>query len=171
MKHKALALLLIVMIPVTFSGCAKKAQQTSAVIRESSVKAAVTVAKPQDAVDAIYASLGSYKAKPVTSADLSEIFEIESGAVKQYYGMLSESNEGLADVLILLPDGAKHDTIQLALSKYKEKRMAEFENYDILDAYAISQNAVIYPQGGYIIMLMLSDNDTARGIIDEYIPL
>lgn len=170
MKRKA-ALLLLIFVTV-FVGCGKKAQPTSAQISSSSViSEAVTVAKPQDAVDAIYASLKSYEADPLRYSDLKDYFGINPSHVSGYFGKISDQNEGLADVVILLPKEQERENVSLALSKYKEKRMTSFENYDILDAYAISQNAVIYEQGGYIIMLMLSDNEAARKIIDEYIPL
>lgn len=169
MRRKAISLFLIFIL--IFSGCDSKTQPASAPVAIPAVKEALTVAKPQDAVDAIYASLKSYKAEPVQYADLSEQLGIKPSSVSEYYGKISDPNEGLADVAILLPKDQERENVSLALSKYKEKRMAEFENYDILDAYAISQNAVIYEQGGYIIMLMLAENDAVRKIIDEYIPL
>lgn len=170
MKHKALLFLAIFML--IFSGCAGGAQ-TAEAVGSTATKAAVTVAKPQEAVTAIYASLTSYKAEAISYVDLSETLGVEPSSVSEYYGMISEASEGLADVVILLPKEGERENVNLALSRYKEKRMAAFENFDILDAYAISQGAVIYEQGGYIIMLMLSlsDNDAARKIIDEYIPL
>lgn len=169
MKRKCLLLFLIIMIILT--GCATKTQSTAVETNGTAVKAAVKVAKPQDAVDAIYASLSAYKAVSLRYFDLEESLEIDAAGVTEYYGKISDQNEGLADVIILLPKEQERESIRLALGKYKEKRMASFENYDILDAYSISQNAVIYEQGGYLILLMLLDNDAARQIIDEYIPL
>ena len=52
----------------------------------------------------------------------------------------------------------------------KLNRAKEFENYDVYDAHQIAQDAVIYEQGGYLIMLMLADTDAARDVIDQYIP-
>lgn len=169
MKRNVILLFLIFML--IFAGCDSKAQATSVTVTSSSVKEAVTVAKPQEAVDAVYAALKSYKAEPIRYIDLDEQLELKASSVSGYYGKISDPSEGLADVAILLPKEQERENVSLALSKYKEKRMTEFENYDILDAYAIAQNAVIYEQGGYVIMLMLSENDAARKIIDEYIPL
>lgn len=169
MKREAISLFLIIIL--VFTGCGRRTQPTSATVGGSQVKEAVTVAKPQDAVVAIYESLSSYKAETLRFIDLRETIGINASSVSEYFGKISDPNEGLADVLILLPKDQERENVSLALSKYKEKRMASFENYDILDAYSISQNAVIYEQGGYIIMLMLLDNDAARKIIDEYIPL
>lgn len=57
-----------------------------------------------------------------------------------------------------------------ALEQVKLNRAKEFENYDVYDAHQIAQDAVIYEQGGYLIMLMLADTDAARDVIDQYIP-
>lgn len=169
MKRNTILLFLIFML--IFTGCGNRVQPTAAPVSSPAVKEAVTVAKPQEAVDAIYASLESYEAEPIRYIDLEEQLGIKPSSVSGYYGKISDPNEGLADVAILLPKDQERESVSLALSKYKEKRMKEFENYDILDAYAIAQNAVIYEQGGYIIMLMLSENDAVRKIIDGYIPL
>lgn len=160
-----------VFMSVLLSGCGGKAEATVAVLDETNRKKAVTVAEPQTAVNEIYESLKDYKADPLTSWRLKEFLGIAEANLKEYYGNISEPEEGLADVIIIRPKEAHREDVQLALSKYKEQRMSQFENYDILDAYSIAQNAVIYDQGDYIILLMLADNEAARTIIDEYIPL
>lgn len=153
------------------SGCGRQNEATAAVLNEDNRKKAVTVADPQTAVEEIYASLKDYEADKLTSWRLKEALGIADADLKEYYGKISKPEEGLADVMIIRPKEDLREDVQLALSKYKEKRMSEFEDYDILDAYSIAQNAVIYDQGDYIILLMLADNDAARDIIDEYIPL
>lgn len=168
-KNKAfiLSLALILMI---FPGCAKREAVVAVALDEASIKEAVVVAQPQKAVDKIYESLTA-KAESIVAARIKDRLGIERAHVVECYGKISDPNEGLADVAIILPEELKREDVRLALSKYKESRMAEFENYDILDAYSIAQNAVIYDQGEYVIMLMLADNDSARKIIDENIPL
>ena len=56
------------------------------------------------------------------------------------------------------------------MKKRQEERIREFTDYDIYNSTEISENALIFNQGGYIIMLMLEDNQAARTIIEEYIP-
>lgn len=46
----------------------------------------------------------------------------------------------------------------------------EFVNYDVYNSSAIAENAVIFERGGYVVMLMLEDNDSARRIVERYIP-
>ena len=52
----------------------------------------------------------------------------------------------------------------------KDDRIREFVNYDVYNSSAIAENAVIFERGGYVVMLMLEDNDSARRIIERYIP-
>lgn len=173
-KYKWLVLMAVVMtVLLGVAGCGNKTESAVAVLDETNRKIAVTVADPQTAVSKIYESFEEYDAENLTSWRLDEFLGIKEADLKEYYGKISEPEEGLADVIIIRPKEAKREDVQLALSKYKERRMAEFENYDILDAYSIAQNAVIYDQGDYIILLMLADTDidSARAIIDEYIPL
>lgn len=151
-------------------GCSRQEDAVPAA-GDANVKQAVVIASPQEAVDEIYDSLKAYEATALNSLRLQEDLELSASDLSEYYGKISNANEGLADVIIALPKEDKRESIRLSLSKYKEKRIAEFENYDILDAYTISQDAVIYDQGAYIIMLMLADNEAAREIIDAYIPL
>lgn len=144
---------------------------TASLAEEASIREAIVVADPQGAVNAIYDSLPEYEADPLSNWRLSKNLNISETDVVEFYGRISSENGGLADVIMILPEDGKRESVSLALSKYKENRIAEFENYDILDAYSIAQNAVIYEQGDYVILLMLADNDAARAIIDEYIPL
>lgn len=168
-KYRAavvLALLLLVL-----SGCRGESRAAAVMLDETSAREAVVVANPQSAVEEIYKSLKEYDASPIREWRLEEQLGIEESHITECYGRISNANSGLADVVIILPGESYREEVQLALSKYKEQRMAEFENYDILDAYSIAQSAVIYDQGNYVIMLMLADNDAARKIIDEYLPL
>jgi len=162
--------MVVLILFLAASGCGQN-ETVPAEPGETSVRETVAAPEPQKAVDAIYASLNEYKANPVTAWQIEELLGIGESDIDDFYGKISDPTGGLVDVLILLPKSEKREDVRLSLSKYRERRMAEFENYDILDAYPISQNAVIYDQGDYIIMLMLADNDAARRMIDEYIPL
>lgn len=168
-KNKAFVTAIVFMLIV--SGCANKQAAAAVALGETSIREAVVVAQPQKAVDEIYKSLEDYEAVPISEGRIKDQLGIEKTHIIECYGMTSDPNEGLADVAIILPKDSRREAVQLALSKYKESRMSAFENYDILDSYLIAQNAVIYDQGDYVIMLMLSDNESAREIIDEYIPL
>ena len=57
-----------------------------------------------------------------------------------------------------------------ALRERRDDRIREFENYDVYNSSAIAQGALIFERGGYVVMLMLEDNNSARAIIEKYIP-
>jgi hypothetical protein len=133
-------------------------------------RAAVETADPQTAVDAIYGSLEAYQAEPISEFRTEEQLGLAPEHVAGCYGKISDANDGLADIVIILPEEGHSEDVHIAMSKYKEKRMAEFEDYDILDAYSISQNAAIYDQGDYVVMLMLADVEAARELVDYYMP-
>ena len=44
------------------------------------------------------------------------------------------------------------------------------DRYDVYNSASIAENALIFERGGYVVMLMLEDNDSARSIIEKYIP-
>ena len=81
---------------------------------------------------------------------------------------------GIADVFILQPP-SDSDAQDLAILREQLEQVRlnisrEVENYDIYNAYQIVQEAPVFEQGGYLIMLMVEDTDAARQIIDQYIP-
>jgi hypothetical protein len=168
MMNKAIKTILFVLALGLLAGCARR-YEAAPVLAQSS-KASVEVADPQTAVDAIFGSLPDYQAEPLSDFRTEEQLGLAPEHIEACYGKISDANDGLADVVIILPAEGHIEDVHIAMSKYKEKRMAEFEDYDILDAYSISQNAVIYDQGEYVVMLMLADVDAARELVDYYMP-
>ena len=81
---------------------------------------------------------------------------------------------GIADVFILKPlPGAGEQELAILREQLEQVKLnlsREVENYDIYNAYQIVQEAPIFEQGGYLIMLMVEDTDAARRAIDQYIP-
>ncbi len=167
--RKYIIFILASIIATSLFGCGSS-RGSQAVMTGAQASNTVEVADPQTAVYEIYDSLGAYSAEDITEESLEDL-GIDESHVVECYGKISNPNDGLADVAIILPVEEYREEVHLALSKYKEKRMDEFENYDILDAYSISQSAVIYDQGEYVIMLMLADVEDARDIVDQFIPL
>ncbi len=166
--RKYIIFILASIIATSLFGCGSS-RESQAVMADAQASNAVEVADPQTAVYEIYDSLGAYSAEDITE-DSREDLGLDDAHVVECYGKISDPNDGLADVAIILPVEEHREDVYLSLSKYKEKRMDEFENYDILDAYSISQSAVIYDQGEYVVMLMLADVEAAREIVDTYMP-
>ena len=97
--------------------------------------------------------------------------------VEKAYVRYVETDFGADDVYIILPkDGedengnSHHENVLAALRERKDDRIREFVNYDVYNSSAIAENAVIFERGGYVVMLMLEDNDSARRIVERYIP-
>lgn len=152
-----------------FAGCGGNAEQ--ALAGAASMRETIVVADPASAVADIYDSLEDYEAQPLTDWRLEEKLGIPLQDTEEYYGKISSPNSGLCDVAIIRPKPEARESARLALGKYIERRIAQFKDYDILNAYSIAQGAVVYDQGDYLIMLMLADNDSARAIIDTHMPL
>ncbi|MFQ9847496.1 MAG: DUF4358 domain-containing protein [[Clostridium] leptum] len=93
------------------------------------------------------------------------------------YVRYAETDFGADDVYIVLPkegedeNGNSHrENIIAQLRERKDARVREFANYDVYNSASIAENAVIFERGGYVVMLMLEDNEAARSIVERYIP-
>lgn len=173
-----LRLLCLAMIPLlaalALTGCGERAGAAdSSREEEVSVRAAITEADPQAAVDKVYETLPDARKTALTTVSFRELFPGLEGVIDEYYGCTSSPNGGLSDVIILRPaeGSGNRDKARDALRGYQDSRILEFENYDILRSFEIAKEAVVFDQGDYVVLLMLADNDAAREIIDQYIPL
>ena len=164
--------LLILAAALFLSACtpSKPKAETMTAMAEVSIRPAIEEPNPQAAVEAIYAALPDSRTTELDESQLTQTLHIDMNDVSEYYGRLSDPVGVLSDVVILHAQSGRRETLLEALNDYKVQRMREFENYDILDAYAIAQNAVIYDQGDYLILLMLGDNEAAQNTIDQYMP-
>lgn len=77
---------------------------------------------------------------------------------------------GVADVFLLKPYPEYRADVRESLEQVKVSRVKEFENFDIYNSYRIAQDAVIFEQGEYVVMLMLDDTETARAVINRHLP-
>jgi hypothetical protein len=168
LKNKATKMIIFAFAMLMLAGCARS--QEAVPVLAQATRAAVEVADPDTAVEAIYDTLEDYSAERISEFRTEEQLGLAPEHVAECYGKISDANDGLADVVIILPAEGHSEDVHIAMSKYKEKRMDEFEDYDILDAYSISQNAAIYDQGEYVVMLMLADVEAARELVDYYMP-
>jgi hypothetical protein len=137
---------------------------------EVSVREVAEEADPAGAIEEIYASLEEYSAEQLDTQAIYEIMGITGYQTEEAFVHYSDPKSGLADIAIFKPNSTSKDAIRESLYGFKDQRIREFENYNILDSYTIAQNALIYDQGEYVILLMLEDNEAAKTIIDYYIP-
>lgn len=112
-----------------------------------------------------------------TEEQLESVVGLNLDDVEKAYVRYVETDFGADDVYIILPkDGedengnSHHENVLAVLRERKDDRIREFVNYDVYNSSAIAENAVIFERGGYVVMLMLEDNDSARRIVERYIP-
>lgn len=141
-----------------------------AALADVSVREATIFADPEAAVNAIYETLEDRKLEVLSVRDLCDYLDIEASSLLSSYAVYSDFKSGLCDVIVIEPREGERDKLREALYGYKERRIEEFRNYDVLNSYSIAQDAIVYDQGDYLVLLMLPDNEAAQQIVDEYIP-
>lgn len=176
---KALCLLLAaVMCTGIFSGC--EALDTTLPNEETKQidENRKAQANPKKALEQIYVQVGKRVGlvEP-TQEQLESVVGLNMEDVERAYVRYVETDFGADDVYIILPkegtdeDGNTHrENVLAAIRERKDDRIKEFVNYDVYNSSAIAEDAVIFERGGYVVMLMLEDNNSARRIVERYIP-
>lgn len=179
---KMAALLAAMMFSLSLFGC--EALDTTLPPQETQEQTAQTkseknTAKPQRALEQIYSQLGKRigLVEEPTAEQIAAVVGLDAKDYEQAYVRYVETDFGADDVYIVLPkegkdeEGVSHrENILSQLRERKDFRTREFANYDVYNSASIAENALIFERGGYVVMLMLEDNDSARSIIEKYIP-
>ena len=180
-KRRILALLLAAMLCVgMLTGCSaldtslpKTEEQQTTKTRQKT-----RTASPQKAIEQIYQELGKRigLVEP-TAEQLETVVGLDPEDVKEAYVRYVEGDFGADDVYIILPKEGKNEDgesyrehVLAQLKERKDSRTREFANYDVYNSTEIAENAVIFERGGYVVMLRLEDNESARRIVERYIP-
>ncbi|MCI8649511.1 MAG: DUF4358 domain-containing protein [Anaerotruncus sp.] len=156
---------------ILFVGCGNAAHMVVEVegdVQDSAVE--LMLAQPQEALDEIYHSVTVKDVKDADDDVLENKFRMHLERLDDYYVRYASGRYGVANVFILEPTEGMIDLVREKLFEIKTNLINEFQSYDIYNSYQIAQDAQIFEQGDYVIMLMLDDNDAAREIIDQYIP-
>jgi len=167
--------ILLVITAVLFSACgessASQAQGVAALSTDIEIlEAAVEIEPdPHAAALSIFEMLERDVPEKLTVDGLAEHYGLAAEYFTDFAVFRSTAERGLADIAIIRPAPDRRDDVRERLLSYRDARMDEFRNYDILDAYAISGNAIIFNQGYYVVMFMLTDNELAQDILDTYI--
>ena len=160
-----------ILIGAVFSACTGDTEQPPAGhTDEPAMRETLAEADIRGAVNAIYASLENYKVRMLNPFEVNEYYGIGAEDIAEFTAFRSDPREGICDIMIIQPVSGSADRVRACLYAYQSDRITEFVNYNILSSYEIAQNAVVYDQGEYIIMLMFKDNEAVRAIIDDYIP-
>lgn len=194
MRHCMILLLLVVSLMILGAACGSDAEQTllgmTALTEAEALPAEENENKDSKAVDApaeeqpvqqdpdpegamkaIYADLDKDMGlRKANDEDMADVMGFDLEAIDAYYVRYMASDFGASDVYIIKPKEEMTETVRKDLKEWQEHRIREFMEYDIYNSTAISENAVIFSRGGYLVMLMLEDNDAARAVVEEYIP-
>lgn len=180
-KRRILALLLAAMLCVgMLTGCSAldTSLPSTEEQRTTKTRKKTRTASPQKAIEQIYQELGKRigLVEP-TAEQLETVVGLDPEDVKEAYVRYVEGDFGADDVYIILPKEGKNEYgesyrehVLAQLKERKDSRTREFANYDVYNSTEIAENAVIFERGGYVVMLMLEDNESARRIVERYIP-
>lgn len=171
MKKFTLILLSAVFAVSIFTACGKsEKEQEQPMLQQSEEKVEPTTAQPETAIKEIYSDI---EIKGIETADdsvLTEKFVMNLEDIEDYWVKYSAKNYGVSDVFIIKPKKGHFEQVEEMLDEVKKQRITEFTNYDVYNSLQISENAVIYTRGDYVVMLMLEDTAGAKEIISSYIP-
>lgn len=158
-----------------FSSCGRKKVDVPDPDNEASIVYASSEPEDlSDVIDLIYADIDMKDQINATYDDLSDVFHLDMTLVEDYSARYTSGRYGVADAAIIKlrnpEDTAEKEAVTHALEQRRDDRIAEFENYDVHDAFRIAKEAEVISRGNYMILLMLADIDAARTIILENIP-
>lgn len=162
----SLTLLLTLVLILSMAGCHSKVKGESFYTESSSP----AEANPQQAIQEIYEDIDILDLDTLLIEDVEEQFGIDRACLEDFYVVAASGRFGLANVAILRPAESRDSEVREALYLYKDKLIKQTENYDVKDSRRIAQDALVYDQGGFVILLMLDENEKGQAIIDKYIP-
>lgn len=131
----------------------------------------VIEAQPEKALEEILALQNSKLG--LVEPDLEEtaaLLGLEEEALEESYSFYTDKDFGAGDLFILKPAQGEKDAVRQALKDWQEARVRSFSSYDIYNSAAISQNALLFEWGDYLVLLMVEDNDAARALVETYLP-
>ena len=168
MKRSLLSILLLGFAVLTLlAGCSgsNPAQESNA-----QPQAHPSAADPRAAIEEIYKNCNIKEVGYATSEEVTDVLGLNTENLLSYCIMYSKGNYGVMDTYIVQPKPDKLADVRSQLEARQDTLLRTYEHYDIYESYEIVQNALIYEQGDYLIMLMHKDNEAVRAIIDQYIP-
>ena len=172
MKH-IITMLLALVMAVSFCACASAPVEELPAEENQEQQEILTEADPQKALDEIYAQLWTRSNTGLMNAtyeDVRDVMGFDLDTIEEFYIRYLETDYGASDVYIIKPKAGKENEVRQAMKNWQESRVRSFIGYDIYNSTEISENAVIFQRGDYLVMLMLEDNDAARSILEQYIP-
>lgn len=170
MKERVMALLLACCL--LLGACsAQESSQQSQPGEDSPGEQTAIEAQPEKALEEILALQNSDLG--LVEPDLEETAELlglEEEDLEESYAFYKDKDFGAGDVFLLKPAQGEKETVRQALKDWQEERVRSFSSYDIYNSAAISQNALLFEWGNYLVLLMVEDNEAARALVETYLP-
>lgn len=165
----SMLLAFVLMFSMTACGSAASADKnTDELPAEETV---LIEADPQAAIDEIYANFERTNGlRNATYKEVEDVMGFDLDTIEEHHIRYMETDYGASDVYIIKAKEGQEETVRQAMKDWQEARVRTFIGYDIYNSTSISENAVIFQRGDYLVMLMLEDNDSARAIVEKYIP-
>ncbi len=165
----SLLLAMLLMFGMTACGSAEEPEAPSETLPAEEIM--ITEADPQAAIDEIYADFERTNGlRNASYLEVEDVMGFDLDTIEEYYIRYMETDYGASDVYIIKPKKGQEETVRQAMKDWQEARIRTFIGYDIYNSTSISENALIFQRGDYLVMLMLDDNDSARSIVEKYIP-
>lgn len=178
--RKAVAFMLC--LTLFFCGCSSKPAKTvepnaagsvqtySSSQSESTSEQAPKQADPKTAIDIISDHINVKGVEFADDTVMEEKFFFDLDDIDEYYVLYSSGRYGVADIYIIKPKTDKMPSVRETLEQVKINRVNEFEEYNVYDSLRIANDAEIFEQQNYLIMLMVPDEEFARKTINQFIP-
>ncbi|MEG1869739.1 MAG: DUF4358 domain-containing protein [Oscillospiraceae bacterium] len=166
---KIIILSIMTMLILAFSGCGTVAHTESSKSPKSQPITTDT-ANTSGALDEIYRNCKVKGISDVDDKELTELLHFNLDDIDAYDIRYSKDGYGVMDTYIIKPYPENVANVKLQLESRLDDLTREYENYDIYNSYSRCENAVIFEQGDYLILLVMDDNDAAKEIINKYIP-
>ena len=174
---KYIYILLCTVFIVTFTACgSEKTLAPAPEPKQANTQTNITntnqnqeVNSIDDVLDEIYKNniiAGIEKAK---KEDMEDTFGFDMSYIDEYYVRYSAKNYGLADVFVIKTDEEHQQDVFETLTKIKEDRVEQFQNYIIYDSLDIAKKAEIYTKGDYVIMIMVKNQEQAKVLLDNFL--
>ena len=157
----SMLLALLLMFSMTACGSADKAGNSEEEL--SAEETVLSEADPKAAIEEIYANFERTNGlRNATYKEVEDVMGFDLDTIEEHHIRYMETDYGASDVYIIKPKEGQEETVRQAMKDWQEARVRTFIGYDIYNSTSISENAVIFQRGDYLVMLMLDDNDSAR---------
>lgn len=178
--RKAAALMLC--LTMFFYGCSNEPEKTvepkaaesvqtySSSLGDPALEEAPKQADPKTAIDIISDHINVKGVEFADDTVMEEKFFFDLDDIDEYYVLYSSGRYGVADVYIVKPKTDKMPSVRETLEQVKINRVNEFEDYNVYDSLRIANDAEIFEQQEFLIMLMVPDEEFARKTINQFIP-